>query len=666
MRFGILGPLAVRTSSGDAVTVPHAKVRALLAVLLLNEGRPVSIDRLAEDLWGEAQPGNPGRALHTKVWQLRRALDGAEAGAGALVVSRPPGYQLSLPPGALDAERFRGLVSRARQETDPRARAAALSEALDLWRGEPLADFGDADFARPAIARLVDERLTALEDRAEVLLDLGEHGPLVAELSDLVAREPLRERLRAAHMRALHGAGRPRDALGSYDDLRRRMAAELGLDPGPEISALRQAMLEQRPGVAAAPRPPGNLPAELSSLVGRDEAVGRVRALLAAGRLVTLTGIGGVGKTRLALAVARSATSPPDGAWLVELGAAARSDAVVDLVADVLGVRDETSATVGGNRAAAVDRVVDSVRAKRTLLVLDNCEHVVDAVAALVERLLKAAPGLRVLATSREPLGVEGERLWPVSPLGLPDPGRPTRCAWPARARCGCSWPVPPPRTPGSAWTSTTRRRSGRSACAWTASRSPSNSPRPGCARWARTRWPPGSATASPCSPRAPATRPPGSGPCARPSTGAGGCSTTRSGRCCAGCRRTAAGATWPPSRPSAPGAGSRRPTCSTWWPGWSTGRWSCPSRPPRGCGTGCWNRWPPTAPSGFPRRARPGGRTARTWTTTSTSPSGRCRACARATSAPGWPGSTPRRRTSGRRWTSPSAAGRPTRRCAW
>lgn len=439
MRFGILGPLLVWTSSGRSVTVPHVKVRALLAVLLLNEGRPVSVDRLAEDVWGDALPGNPTRALHTKVWQLRRALDEAEPGAGSLVVSRPPGYQLTLPPGALDADRFRELVARSRREPEPRARAAILSEALDLWRGEPLADFADADFARAAITRLADERLTALEDRAEVMLELGEHSLLVSELTDLVAQEPLRERLRAAHMRALYGAGRLREALASFDDLRRRMAEELGLDPGPEVSALHQAMLEQRPEVTATPapittatRPLSNLPAELSTLVGRDEAVGHVRALLDAGRLVTLSGIGGVGKTRLALAVAhKSAPAFPDGVWLAELGKLeaapddppnARFDAVVDLVADVVGVRDETSAAPSGSRAVVMaDRLAEALRAKQMLIVLDNCEHLVDAAATLAERLLKAAPGLRVLATSREPLGIAGERLWTVPPLELPD-----------------------------------------------------------------------------------------------------------------------------------------------------------------------------------------------------------------------------------------------------
>ncbi|WP_156753409.1 BTAD domain-containing putative transcriptional regulator [Actinokineospora pegani] len=440
MRFGILGPLVVWTSSGQSVTVPHVKVRSLLAVLLLNEGRLVSVDRLADEVWGQTQPGSPTRALHTKVWQLRRALDTSEAGAGALVVSRPPGYQLTLPPGALDSERFRELVSRARQETDLRARAAALAEALGLWRGEPLADFADAEFARAAISRLNDERLTAMEDRAEVMLELGEHSLLVSELGDLVAREPLRERLRAAHMRALYGAGRLRDALGSYDDLRKRMATELGMDPGSEVSALYQAMLEQRPEVTASPapittatRPLSNLPAELSTLVGRDEAVGHVRALLDAGRLVTLSGIGGVGKTRLALAVAhRSAPSAPDGVWLAELGKLEAApddppsvlfDAVVYTIAEVVGVRDETSATLGGNRVVSmVERLVEALRAKQMLIVLDNCEHLVATAATLVERLLKAAPGLRVLATSREPLGIAGERLWTVPPLELPDP----------------------------------------------------------------------------------------------------------------------------------------------------------------------------------------------------------------------------------------------------
>ncbi|HYN93722.1 MAG TPA: AfsR/SARP family transcriptional regulator, partial [Pilimelia sp.] len=255
MRFGVLGPVAVWTDAGEPVTVPGAKVRALLADLLVNEGRSVSTDRLVDDLWGESAPANPTGALQVRVSQLRKALDEAEPGARELVVSRPPGYQLAARPDAVDAGRFADLAARAGAAADPRERAALLAGALALWRGPAYADVADEEFARAAVLRLEEQRLAVLEADAEARLELGEHGLLAGELSDLVARHPLRERLRAAHLRALYRAGRQSDALDSYTDLRRRLADELGLDPSPELVALHRAILDQDPGLAA-PVPP--------------------------------------------------------------------------------------------------------------------------------------------------------------------------------------------------------------------------------------------------------------------------------------------------------------------------------------------------------------------------------------------------------------------------
>ncbi|GGP64947.1 AfsR/SARP family transcriptional regulator [Saccharothrix coeruleofusca] len=437
MRFGILGALAVWTTDDRPVQLPGRKVRALLAALLVHEGRPVSADRLADLLWPQSPPGNPVGALHTRVWQLRRALEAAEPGGGELVVSHPPGYLVDLSAAQLDAAVFTELTAAARDAADPRARAALLDQALALWRGEVLADFADEEFARPTAARLHEQRLTAVEERAEAMLELGEHSVLVGELTDLLARHPLRERLRAAQMRALHAAGRRGEALTAFDELRARLADELGLSPSPELVALRQAILEDEERAApalgpitTATRVRTNLPARVNELIGRDRAVVQVRALLEAGRLLTLTGMGGVGKTRLALEVAeRVAGEHPDGVWLVELAAvdpAAPADRdggyspVANQVAEALGIRDET-VNEGGVVPLPV-RLADALRAKQMLLVLDNCEHVVDEVAVLAVDLLRAAPGLRLLATSQVPLGIAGERLWTVPPLALPDP----------------------------------------------------------------------------------------------------------------------------------------------------------------------------------------------------------------------------------------------------
>ncbi|SDM62812.1 BTAD domain-containing putative transcriptional regulator [Allokutzneria albata] len=410
MRFGVLGPLEVWTADGTPVTVRESKVRALLADLLLHEGEFVSADRLIDDLWGEALPVNPSKTLQTRVWQLRRALDEAEPGARELIVSRPPGYALRVEPDMVDTGRFEALRGRARAVDDPRAKVKLLTEALDLWRGPAFAEFQDAEFARHAIERLTENRLAVLEDRAEAWLaaDGLDATDLLGELGELVDRHPLRERVRAIHMRALYRAGRQGEALEGYDQLRRRLADELGLDPGPELVALRQAILQRDPRLGA--EPPTNLPAPLTALIGRVEAVAELRALLGENRLVTLTGPGGVGKTRLAVETARQLVkSFPDGVWLVELSGADRG--VADLVSTVVGLRDDAPGP------GLEQRLASMLRAKKLLLVLDNCEHLVEDVAELAERLLRAAPDLRVLATSRQPLAADGEAVWPVPPL---------------------------------------------------------------------------------------------------------------------------------------------------------------------------------------------------------------------------------------------------------
>ncbi|MCC8243875.1 AfsR/SARP family transcriptional regulator [Saccharothrix luteola] len=417
MRFDVLGPLAVWTDAGAPVAVPGLKVRALLADLVAHRGDLIPAARLIDDLWGEALPGNPQSALQVKVSQLRKALADAESGARSLVVSRSPGYLLDVPPGCTDVGRFHALTTRA-AAADPAARATLLAEALALWRGPALADFADEPFTRPVTARLEEDRLTALELWVEARLELGEHTGLVAELEDLVARYPLRERLRAAHVRALYGAGRQSAALASYGELRERLADELGLDPSAGLTALHQAVLTRDPALDATPRAPrGNLPAQLSDLVGRDDDLAGVRSALGSARLVTLTGPGGVGKTRLAVETATRLTGAfPDGVWLVELAplTAATPEPLVEAVTAALGLRDDVEV---GQPLDPVARLADALRARELLLVLDNCEHVVEPAAELVNRLLRAAPRLRVLATSQEPLGLAGEVRRDVAPL---------------------------------------------------------------------------------------------------------------------------------------------------------------------------------------------------------------------------------------------------------
>ncbi|MDA3647476.1 winged helix-turn-helix domain-containing protein [Saccharopolyspora indica] len=416
MRYGVLGPLTAWDTDGRAVRVPEAKVRALLAILLAHGGGPVSADRLVAELWADAPPATPLNTLQSKVSQLRRALGRDQ------VLHQPAGYRLLV--DQVDAHRFQELVERARAAGSPRVRADLLDEALALWRGPAYADFADAPFARAEITRLEELRLAAVEDRAEARLELGQHAAVAAELGDLVGSHPLRERLRMAQMRALYRSGRQTEALSSFHELRRELGDELGVAPGPELTALHEAMLRHEPHLAppAASRDRSNLPTPLTPIVGRVAEIAGIRAPLVeqGARLVTLTGAGGVGKTRLALAAADGLRCP-DGAWLVELAGLDRTATAADIADRVMTTLGLCESTSTPETADLVECLVEAAAGKDFLLVLDNCEHLLEQVAALAERLLAGVPGAQLLLTSREPLDVPGEVVRPVPPLELPD-----------------------------------------------------------------------------------------------------------------------------------------------------------------------------------------------------------------------------------------------------
>ncbi|KAB8181545.1 AAA family ATPase [Nonomuraea phyllanthi] len=427
MRFGVLGPVQVWTADGQLVAVPETKVRAVLADLLVYQGQVVSAARLIDDLWGDELPANPMSALQLKVSRLRHALEAAEPGGGGLICSRPPGYLLRTEAEAVDAERFAVMTSGAQQSRDPRVKAAILSEALALWRGPPFADFANDGFVQSAIARLEEARLAAVEAQAEARLELGEHSLLVGELGDLVTRYPLRERLRAIQMRALYRAGQQTEALASYGELRERLADELGLDPSPELVALHQAILAQSPVLSGPPSSPqaatpvgtgdgniGRMPAEVTSFVGREHELAVGKALLARARLVTLTGAGGVGKTRLALRLAGEMEPGfRHGAWLVDLAQLQDEELLASTVAATLGLGEQST-------SSPLTHLCEYLADKQVLMVLDNCEHLIEACASLAATLLSRAAGLRILATSRQPLAIEGESILPVPPLEVP------------------------------------------------------------------------------------------------------------------------------------------------------------------------------------------------------------------------------------------------------
>ncbi len=432
MRIGILGPLEVRGDAGQPIELGGPRLRALVIRLALDAGQAISIERLCGDLWPGDGPADSGNALQALVSRLRHA-----AGPG-IVQHGAGGYRLAVPPEQVDAAEFERLVGVARAAAaggDPEQGAAVLREALRLWRGPALADVADAPFAAGPVARLEELRLAATEDRIEADLAFGRGAELAPELEELAAAYPLRERLRGQLMRALYLAGRQGDALTVYQETRELLADQLGVDPSPALSGVHLAILRADPSLGSRPSSPpksaadtpraGNLPAQLTSFVGRDEELNRVTKLLDEARLVTLTGPGGTGKTRLAIeAAARLADQAPDGMWFVPLAPVRDAIDVPQAVLSALGIAEATrpADSVWLTVLPPLDRLTDALASQRLVLVLDNCEHLIAAVAELAGRLLAAAPGLRILATSREPLGVIGETLCPVPALPLPPP----------------------------------------------------------------------------------------------------------------------------------------------------------------------------------------------------------------------------------------------------
>jgi predicted ATPase/DNA-binding SARP family transcriptional activator len=404
VQIGVLGPFEVRTDDGVLADVPGARLRGLLIALALEPGHVVPKTALVDWIWGEQPPADATNALQRLVSRLRKVLP--EGSVDGL----PTGYRLAVAPDDVDAVRFERLLARA--DDDPRR----LREALALWRGAAMQDVGLAESAAfdAAVTRLDGLRLAAQEDRFDAETDFGPG--VVTELTDLVAAHPVRERLVAALMRALVATGRDSEALRVYERTRETLADELGVDPSPELSALHVALLRGELGRREETRKT-NLRAELTSYVGKDADVSAVRELVAGHRLTTLVGPGGSGKTRLATETARTLVAErPDGVWLVEL--APTEGDVAQATLSALKLRD---ALLGdASDADPVDRVIAAVRERDMVLVLDNCEHVIESAAAFAHRVLGECRRLRILATSREPLGITGEALWPVAPLVLP------------------------------------------------------------------------------------------------------------------------------------------------------------------------------------------------------------------------------------------------------
>jgi predicted ATPase/DNA-binding SARP family transcriptional activator len=367
-----------------------------LAALALFRGQVVSKDRLADAVWADWPPAQAEKVLRTHVHRLRRAL-----GDGVIETHRD-GYALA-PGVVIDAKVFEAEASTADS-------APALRAALARWRGEPYVDLGEWAPAELERTRLAELRDGALETCLALEIEGGGAAGCIAELSAMVADAPLRERRWFLLMTALWRDGRVADALRAYERARKVFAEELGIDPGPELRALEEDIL------LADIRGPrrGNLPRQLTSFVGRERELAQVAGLVRTRSLVTLTGVGGVGKTRLALEVAALLVGEfPDGVWLCELGPVTNPDGVWESLAATLGVRPPPGRTLR-------DVLLDYLEPKRLLLVLDNCEHLVSAVSRAADTILQRCTRVALLATSRERLAVPGERIVAVSPLSVP------------------------------------------------------------------------------------------------------------------------------------------------------------------------------------------------------------------------------------------------------
>jgi predicted ATPase/DNA-binding SARP family transcriptional activator len=429
VQVAILGPLEIHDDGGAAVTVAGARLRGLIARLALAGGQPVSTGALCEAVWDCAPPADAANALQTLVSRARKAL-----GRAAAVEQSAAGYRLAVAPDDVDALRFERLVAEG-----------AVAEALALWRGPALADAGD--FAEPFARRLEELRLDATVTFLTRELDAGRAAARVGELEALAAEHPLHEKLAGLLMRALAATGRQADALAAYEALRTRLTDELGIDPGAQVRAVHLEVLRGEIAVApaSASRARTNLRAQLTSFVGRTDEVARVRKALKSYRLVTLVGPGGAGKTRLATEVAaevrydavggaRDRAVPdgmgpddmgpddmwPDGIWIIELASVTDAADVPQAVLGSIGLRESRLLPDGQQRVTSRDartRLLEGLGDARALLVLDNCEHLIDACAHLADALLAHSPRLRIVATSREPLGITGESLFVVPPL---------------------------------------------------------------------------------------------------------------------------------------------------------------------------------------------------------------------------------------------------------
>lgn len=418
MKFRVLGDVEA-LADGQRLDIGPARQRCVLAALLVDVNRPVATDRLIDRVWSDDLPHKARNSVAGYISRLRQLIENDDVAIG----HQSGGYVLSADPGCVDLYRFRELVAQARVATDEVAADRLFEEALGLWRGVPLASL-DTPWVNDLRTALEAERLAAALDRNDAALGVGRHGELLPHLVTMSAEHPLDERLAGQLMLAQFRCGRQADALQTFRAVRRRLVAELGAEPGPALRGVHQQILDgdqDRPIAAAAPRVEvitrqrATVPRRVTSFVGRDDDIASVTETLTEGPLVTLTGVGGVGKTRLALEVAsRMENRFGGGAVFCELAPLDDGSAVGHAVAAALRLRQQQGLGIE-------DSVIEFLRSHTILLLIDNCEHVLPAAARLADRIVRHCPRVVVLATSREALGVEGERVWPVPPLPQTD-----------------------------------------------------------------------------------------------------------------------------------------------------------------------------------------------------------------------------------------------------
>jgi len=418
MQVKILGPIAVHGIDAELV-LGGAKQRAVLAVLAVNHGQVVSSDELIEAVWGERLPSNPANTLHYQIAQLRRIIE-VDPSKPRRLITRSPGYVLDSTETSIDASRFDALTAAARTAFaagDPDGATDLIGEALSLWRGPALTDVRYEEFAQTEAVRLDDARLAAEELRIDIALSDGRHDDELPRLTQLTSEYPLREGLWIRQMTALYRSGQQTEALRAYQEARQALG-ETGVEPSGRLRVLEQQILDQDPGLDAptrhTTRTPNNLPNQPNALIGRDQAVASVLDRMQTSRLVTLSGPGGSGKTRLSIEVARQSTDHfSGGVWFVPLDEIDEPSLVPAFVGRTIGIRENPDISV-------IDNLVNSFGSRRVLLVLDNAEHVTDAVADLAASLIAGTGELTVITTSQAILGIQGETVFSVHPLTLP------------------------------------------------------------------------------------------------------------------------------------------------------------------------------------------------------------------------------------------------------